>query len=329
VQAIDLEEANDLNDLTRLAPKPPKKTSGELPRLGVDDFSDEESDDGSSPDSEAITLFEGESQIGVDEPTGPFDLILLESAGESDRGAHRRRNEDAFLIDEAQHFYMVADGMGGAAGGEVASNLAVKEVANALRATESFVAGDRTRRGSQLVSALERANDAIYAAAKKNPEYTGMGTTVLAARFSPGKQRVYIAHVGDSRCYRLRNGVLRLMTTDHTLAARGVTGPLASNIRRALGVARRVKVDLVVDTPLPDDVYLLCSDGLTKMLNDEKIQRIVTREPMLDRAVSELIQAANLAGGRDNVTVVLVSVREITVSKRGGGAKRSPSRWKN
>src|SRR5205807_2346370 len=119
----------------------------------------------------------------------------------------------------------------------------------------------------------------------------------LVARFSPRKQRMYLAHIGDSRAYRLRDGQLRMLTTDHTLAARGIVGPLASNISRAVGIAASVKVDLVVDKPLPDDVYLLCSDGLSKMVNDEQIRRILDEDSMqLERAVSRLVLAANAEG---------------------------------
>ena len=138
-----------------------------------------------------------------------------------------------------------------------------------------------------------------------------MGTTVIGARFSERKQRVFIAHVGDSRCYRWRRGQLKLLTADHTLAARGVEGPMADHIRRAVGIAPSVKVDLLVDKPLPGDVYLLCSDGLTKMVKDSVLESVVSSHTKdLDAAVAELIKAANSAGGKDNTTVILVGVND-------------------
>jgi protein phosphatase len=135
-----------------------------------------------------------------------------------------------------------------------------------------------------------------------------MGTTILAARFSPNKQRVYIGHVGDSRCYRLRDGTLRQLTTDHTMKALGMKGPRANDLSRAVGIGAKVTIDLVVDKPRNGDLYLLCSDGLSKMVPDEKVQTILLGEKDLNVAVYGLIEAANDAGGRDNVTAVVIKV---------------------
>jgi serine/threonine protein phosphatase PrpC len=137
-----------------------------------------------------------------------------------------------------------------------------------------------------------------------------MGTTVVAARFSPNKQRLYVGHVGDSRCYRLRAKELTPLTTDHTMGASGITGPLASHLLRAVGIAPAVKVDLIIGRPRPEDVYLLCSDGLTKMVSDDKIRDILLAEPNMDRAVEKLVETANAGGGRDNITVILVAVKD-------------------
>jgi protein phosphatase len=155
------------------------------------------------------------------------------------------------------------------------------------------------------------ANNAIFEHARAHREFEGMGTTLVAARFSPNKQRVYVGHVGDSRCYRLRAGQLTQMTTDHNLRSEGLIGPMAERLSRAVGVERAVKVDLVIARPLPFDKYLLCSDGLTKMVPDAVVRDILTDKHDLQGAVDELIAAAIDGGGRDNVTVVLVEVRPL------------------
>jgi protein phosphatase len=300
-------------DITRVAPFVVGKQA--LPTLNDD--TDAEDAEASTEESKALLLFEGDSGTGIDEPTGADELILTSSAAKTDRGITRRRNEDSFLIDRDLELYVVADGMGGYAGGDHASRLAVREVREAIRSGErDDTHPDRPRRGAELTAAFERANAAILAEVQKHPELEGMGTTLVAARFSVRKQRVYIGHVGDSRVYRLRGGTLQMLTTDHTLGARGVTGPLASNIRRAVGIGPALKVDLIVDTPRPDDVYLLCSDGLTKMVGDEEIRRILSQPTDdLDRATSSLVAAANARGGRDNITAVLVRVHEITMTR--------------
>jgi serine/threonine protein phosphatase PrpC len=309
-------------DVTRMTPfalVPPDA----LPRLSGDEEREDEDDEVANADeSKALLHFEGNSWLGVDEPTGPVELILTAAAGQTDRGVTRRRNEDAYLLDPSLDLYIVADGMGGYAGGQVASSLAVEEVHAAIHAGRPVPDyPDRPRRGREIIAAVERANAVVYAESRKDKSLTGMGTTLLVVRFSLRKQRVYIGHVGDSRCYRLRAGELKLLTSDHTLAARGVTGPLASNIRRAIGVAPRVKVDLVIDKPWPEDLYLLCSDGLNKMVRDDHIHRILSQDEDLNRTVGALVLAANASGGRDNITVVLVRVREVTLGRgwRAGG----------
>src|SRR5262249_14205671 len=143
--------------------------------------------------------------------------------------------------------YVVADGMGGHAGGDVASKMAVEAIGDAFK--KSAFVGDPypnvPRRGGELAMAIQMANKAIFEFARTNQAYQGMGTTVVSTRFSPNKQRLYVGHVGDSRCYRLRGKVLQQITTDHTMGAQGVTGPLASHLNRAVGVAPGVKIDLI------------------------------------------------------------------------------------
>jgi protein phosphatase len=253
-----------------------------------------------------------DEDAAIDEPTRMSALILVSAASQTDQGRRRRRNEDSFITLEDHHLFVVADGMGGHAGGDVASKMCVETIAEAFK-TSTFKGDpypDVPRRGAELAAAIQMANRRIFEHARANAAYQGMGTTVVSARFSPNKQRMYVGHVGDSRCYRLRAGQLTQITTDHTMGAQGVTGPLASHLNRAVGVAPGVKVDLLIARPQPEDIYLLCTDGLSKMVPDEQIQAILNGEPDLDKAVQALVERANARGGRDNITVILVQVKD-------------------
>ena len=321
---------DDVNDVTQVAAsvrkprsdRPPTRVPN-LPRLQSTDDIESESYSSKS----AVTVFESDSEIGIDDPTGPIDMMLIHAVGQSDVGHKRHRNEDSYLILPKHGLYVVADGMGGYAGGDVASQLAVESL------FDSFEKGDfrgqpnekRPRRGNELVWAVEAANGKIFEAAKATEEYEGMGTTLIAARFSPKKQRVFIAHVGDSRAYRFRQGSLTQLTRDHTLASSGVTGPMGAHLSRALGIKDHVKVDLVVDAPHPSDIFLLCSDGLSKMVKDEEIREILSKHADVDTAVKVLIEKANAAGGRDNITVIVVRVSpptEVVQMPRGKMASK-------
>jgi protein phosphatase len=262
-----------------------------------------------------------DEDAAIDEPTRAFSLILVSAVGQTDRGRRRRRNEDAYLVLEQESVYVIADGMGGHAGGDVASNLAVETIKAAFDSSV-FPGTPHTtvpRRASELVLAIQAANAAIYARACAEPTLEGMGTTVVSARFSPNKQRMYVGHVGDSRCYRLRGTELRQMTTDHTMESEGYVGPHAGNLTRSVGIAPKLRVDLIIAKPLPGDVYVLCSDGLSKMLTDDQIREALVKVPEPQRAVTALIDAANERGGRDNVTVIVVRAQRPT-----GGRKRIP-----
>jgi protein phosphatase len=266
-----------------------------------------------------------DQDAAVDEPTRADPLILVSAAAGTDRGRRRRRNEDSLLVLEDHHLFVVADGMGGHAGGDVASQLAVDIIGEAFRKNlfEGEPYEDVPRRGAELALAIQMANKAIYDCSRTDAGYAGMGTTVVSARFSPKKQRVYIGHVGDSRAYRLRSGALTQLTTDHTMAAEGMTGPLAAHLNRAVGILPGVKVDLIIARPLPNDVYLLCSDGLTKMVAEEEIERVLVAASAasdLDRAVSQLVEQANAAGGRDNITVILVQVADVRAMRAAAAA---------
>jgi serine/threonine protein phosphatase PrpC len=135
-----------------------------------------------------------------------------------------------------------------------------------------------------------------------------MGTTVVSAYFSANNQRVYIAHVGDSRCYRLRSQKLTQLTSDHTLGAAGIAGSTSNLLSRAIGVEPNVEVDVQVESPRPGDVYLLCSDGLSRMVAAPEIEATLLSTPDLDAATKTLTDLANRGGGRDNITVILVRV---------------------
>lgn len=258
----------------------------------------------------ALTAFEAGAGEGLDEPTGPVELILVSAVAQSDVGQKRKRNEDSYLVMPDHAVYVVADGMGGYAGGDVASRIAVSTIAEVVESGR--FKGDpnpkRPKGGNELVWAIEAANAAVHKAAKATAEYEEMGTTLVSARFSPKKQRVFIGHVGDSRCYRFRSAKLVQLTTDHTLAQKGVTGPYAANLSRAVGISSAAKVDLIVDAPRPQDAYLLCSDGLSKMLTDAQIEEVLVGEPNPTACVKKLISAANSSGGRDNITVILIKV---------------------
>ncbi|RYZ05811.1 MAG: serine/threonine-protein phosphatase [Myxococcales bacterium] len=299
-----LSQFGDDPDVTMIQASSPLFTGGE----GVVDLTDFEE----LRRSRVQLIYE--EQAEPDEPTAPSARILMTARGQSDRGRTRSQNEDRLLVAPERSVFVVADGMGGHAGGQIASELAVQTVASAYerRDFQGVVESELAipRRARDLACAVQMANHAVHERACTTPGLHEMGTTLLVAKFSPRKQRVYIGHVGDSRCYRVRGMGVRQLTTDHNLGSVGVVGPTAGRLVRALGLEPSVVIDLIIDRPLPDDVYCLCSDGLTKMLSDEEIGAIVGAHHDLDAAVRSLIQLANERGGRDNVTVVLVRVVE-------------------
>jgi protein phosphatase len=233
---------------------------------------------------------------------------LVDSAGRTDPGRRRRRNEDAYLV--APPLFAVADGMGGAQAGEVAARLATA----ALR--EYHEADDLPGEG-RVAAIIQEANRRIYERASVDTDVSGMGTTVTAALLEAG--RIVIGHVGDSRAYRLRRGRLEQLTDDHSLVADLVRGgrispeeaethPQRSVITRALGTDAEVDVDSLSVDAESGDLYLICSDGLTTMIADDEILAILERAKSLDSAGKDLVKAANRRGGEDNVTVVLFTV---------------------
>ncbi len=261
----------------------------------------------------ARLLAEDSAQDDDSEATMPNALILVTAHGRTDPGLKRKHNEDAMLLLEAHHLFLIADGMGRHAAGEVASQLAVDAVGS------SFVTGDfgqfprdtsLTERGSRLKRAIEVANQRVFDESHNIDAYAGMGTTVVSAYFSLNRKRVYVAHVGDSRCYRFRGDTLKQLTQDHTLEAAGIKGPTGAYLSRAVGIEENVEVDVLMESVERNDTYLLCSDGLSRMATDDEIRAIIETEGNLQVAVQRLIDLANARGGKDNVTVILVRAEE-------------------
>ncbi len=252
----------------------------------------------------------------------PMRNMRVRFAGETNVGMKRAHNEDSFHLPDDERLAIVADGMGGHASGEVASRMAVDTVVEHFKASaddaemtwpyklDRSPSCDRNR----LVTAIKLANQKIWESARKNDEQHGMGTTVVASFFLD--DRVLIAHVGDSRVYRLRDGVLEQLTEDHSLLndyikMKKLSASEVGNFQhknvivRALGMKESVQVDTTIDTPRVGDIYVLCSDGLSGMVSDSQIGAIANSEIDLDKAAERLIRVANENGGVDNITVVL------------------------
>ncbi|MFO7151652.1 MAG: Stp1/IreP family PP2C-type Ser/Thr phosphatase [Bacillota bacterium] len=237
----------------------------------------------------------------------------------SDRGKLRSNNEDTFYAPESKEeplFFMVADGMGGHKAGEVASRLAVEEISSYIKAkfdAPSF----RDDMTALIREAFLVANEKIYKNSLESDKLAGMGTTATLALFKDGM--LYIGHVGDSRAYLLREGSLKQLTKDHSLvwqlmeegrltAEEMRYHPMRNVITRALGAYENVIVDVSTHEYMKGDIFLLCSDGLTNMLEDEKIKEIILKSGSIETAADGLVQAANDRGGYDNITVVLILV---------------------
>ncbi len=246
-------------------------------------------------------------------------------AGGSDVGRERAHNEDAILVDPERKLVVLADGMGGYQAGEVASQLAVdvvREESADLSISDSELGRIDPDTGMsvamrQLRSAIEKANNRICSVARGKEELNGMGTTIVAARFYDG--RVGIAHVGDSRCYRFRDHSLEQLTRDHSYVQdqleKGLiseedakNSPQKNLITRALGIDAIAEADVQEFRTRPGDIYLLCSDGLSDLVNPEALlTHLSTERPPGDYA-KRLIDAANANGGRDNISVIIVRV---------------------
>jgi protein phosphatase len=248
--------------------------------------------------------------------------LRIEVAGETNVGMKRNHNEDSFSILEDSGLYIVADGMGGHASGEVASKMAVESLKEFFAATAADPERtwpykmDRSKgyEENRLITGIKLANLRIYESAQRDARQRGMGTTIVT--MFAVEDGVYVAHVGDSRVYRIRDGKIEQLTEDHSLLndyikMKRLTPEEIANfphknvIVRALGMKDTVKVDTRYEQPRANDVYLLCSDGLSGPVSDDEMLQITTTSPDLKTAASRLIEQANKAGGPDNITVVL------------------------
>ena len=249
-------------------------------------------------------------------------MLIREMCCATDIGTVRRTNQDSVAVFPELKLAVLADGMGGHNAGEVASELGVKSIREALADVlrPDLLASNVLNFADALRESIIYANDEIIRVASERLECAGMGTTIVAALFHG--ERVIFGHVGDSRIYRYRDNALTQMTSDHSLIQEMLDNGFISEkeaqvsasrnlITRALGIADAVEVDIREDEAQKDDFYLLCSDGLTDLVVDEEIEQILVlykEDPKT--AVAELINFANEKGGKDNISVIIVSVEE-------------------
>lgn len=262
----------------------------------------------------------------------------LDMAKATHTGMVRSHNEDSIAVDPEVGLAVLADGMGGYNAGEVASGMATALIANETR--EALVRLDPhllDRAGSALVATrllrdvIARANTAIYQSASSQPQYAGMGTTLVTALFCDNK--LTLAHIGDSRGYRFREGRLQQITRDHSLLQEqidsGLLTPEAAKrsqnknlVTRALGIEPEVEAEIHTHDARPGDIYLMCSDGLNDMIEDEDIELTLgALAANLPLAAEQLVQMANDAGGRDNVSVILIRVKRDFPAEDGWWSK--------
>ncbi len=237
------------------------------------------------------------------------------SVGKTDVGLKRSNNEDVHSVNLALGICLVADGMGGAAAGEVASSI-FKKVSEQIFSDSADRTEDHTKKLVQ--SAFQTANKQILNHAKNNPEHKGMGCTAELIALSDNC--VILGHIGDSRTYRFRNGEFRQMTRDHSLvqsqvdqglisAEQARKHPLRNVILRAVGIQEKLALDLITIKPVKNDIFLLCSDGLTDMVDDTAIHEVLASGNDLGKKAADLIRMAKEAGGNDNITVVLCKIQ--------------------
>ena len=253
---------------------------------------------------------------------------LIDISGRTDTGRVRSHNEDYIGDDEMLGLVVLADGMGGYKGGEVASAIAVKTIIENLKQNlPQFDPGTLDEETGYTLESIAarnsiiKANETIYKTSQSQPQYQGMGTTIVLGIFY--NNNITIAHVGDSRMYRYRDDKLEQITVDHTLlqelvdrgfyTAEEAKESLNKNlVTRALGIETTVAVDVQEDLAMPGDIYVLCSDGLNDMVDDEDIHlTIKTFNANLDETADELVKLANDNGGKDNVSVILAKLNKV------------------
>jgi protein phosphatase len=252
---------------------------------------------------------------------------ILEVAGRSNVGLVRSNNEDKIGVDQEIGLVILADGMGGYKSGEVASEVAVNTILEELRAQIPDLSPGEideqtgyTKESLAARNSIVKANEAIFSMSSNDTQHRGMGTTLVMGIFYDNQ--ITISHVGDSRMYRFRNGKLQQITVDHTLLQELVdrgfyTQEEASTslnknlVTRALGIEGSIAVDIKEDQAMPGDIYLLCSDGLTDMVDDQEInETVIAFRDNLDKLADKLIAVANKNGGRDNISVLLAQTNK-------------------
>ena len=247
--------------------------------------------------------------------------MIYQICTDTDPGLVRNNNEDAIAFDAQTGLCILADGMGGYNAGEVASSMACifikSEMSRWLSQAGMHANSKEVKRAMEIC--VQNANHSIFSAARSNPQYSGMGTTLVVGLFQTG--RLMLGHIGDSRCYRLRGEDFQQITKDHSLLqeqldaglitpTQALTSVNKNLVTRALGVEDRVLLDVTEHRVEVGDIYLMCSDGLSDMVRDQPIADIIRSNATLEQKATKLIAAANSAGGRDNISVVLAYVKE-------------------
>jgi serine/threonine protein phosphatase PrpC len=261
-------------------------------------------------------------------PHAAGEAVKVHAAARTDLGLVRQNNEDNYYIDETIGLFIVADGMGGHASGEIASKMTVDIIRDCFKGSgkdKPFQTGpyqnDFSDSTNRLASSIRLANMAVCEASGNRPELSGMGTTIAAVQVDGN--RLSIAHVGDSRVYLIRAGNIEQLTDDHSLVYEQVKRDLITKeeasrsdmkniLTRALGISNDVEVDLAEMTLAVNDILLLCSDGLSGMLDDEAILSVVMTTDDPAAACEKLIAMANANGGKDNITVVIARTEKIS-----------------
>jgi serine/threonine protein phosphatase PrpC len=253
--------------------------------------------------------------------------MIYEICTQTDPGLTRDNNEDALTFDAATKLCILADGMGGYNAGEIASGMAVafirSELGRWLSQAGKHANSREVRRAMEIC--VENANHSIFNAANSNPQYSGMGTTLVVGVFQG--TRLMLGHIGDSRCYRWRAGQFQQITKDHSLLQEQIDAGLITPeqaltsvnknlVTRALGVEDSVLLEVNEHRVELGDIYLMCSDGLSDMVSDQAIAAILSGAKPLEQTARLLVAAANEGGGRDNISVLLVRAKEAS-ARRG------------
>ncbi|MGR4868637.1 Stp1/IreP family PP2C-type Ser/Thr phosphatase [Variovorax sp. LARHSF232] len=264
------------------------------------------------------------SSLGIPSQSGsavqPWDFAAL-----TDPGRVRANNEDAVAFDAPLGLAILADGMGGYNGGEVASGMAIALLQASIGRWLAHAGPQANSRGVRraMQAGVDEANLAILEAGVANVQLQGMGTTLVAAVFGP--QRVVVGHVGDSRCYRLRGQSLEQLTRDHSLLQeqldagvltleQAARSPIRNLVTRAVGIERQVLLEMHEYDAEPGDLYLLCSDGLSEMVSDEQLFTVLLQDAALSQKATLLVSIANENGGRDNISVVLAQAAGVSAA---------------